>query len=671
MENREQTSSTDELLKVTEFNLKSFEFEQYTAPYVKDKTLNIKGSLKRHISFWKTIGTPRFILDVIERGYKLPFDTLPESVHLRNNKSAETHAAFVDEAICELVNSGRVDLVSTAPYVVNPLSVSVQSGGKKRLILDLRRVNKCLSKKKIKYEDWNIALAYFEQNAYMFSFDLKSGYHHIDIYADHQTYLGFSWRSLNSRSTSFYVFTVLPFGLSTAPHIFTKVVKPLEKHWRYMGICIAIFLDDGWSTNKSSDQCYFDAKSVRTDLISAGFVPNDEKSYWDPTQSLDWLGLTWNSREGTLSILPRRIKKVFDTIELIAIGSLFKISARQLASFVGQIISIGPVIGNLTRMMTRHCAMSIASAPTWDDVFHLDDYCKREIYFWRDNLKNLNEKHCFLYNKPSSFAYSDASDTGCGSLITMNETILCHKMWLPHEKAKSSTWRELAAIEFAIQSFKDVLKASHVKWFTDNQAAAKITEVGSMHFDLHHIALRIFNLCLRHGINLDIQWIPRDFNSRADYLSRLIDVDDWEITDTLFAYLNNIWGPYTVDCFANYYNCKLHRFFSRFWNPNTSGVDFFVQNLLNENCWAVPPVSLISRAFHYIWHQQATATIVVPFWPSANFWPVIMSKFRSFIIARKVFKGQEVLKQGRNVNSLFGSDRFWGQMIAFRMDFKR
>ena len=287
MENREQTSSTDELLKVTEFNLKSFEFEQYTAPYVKDKTLNIKGSLKRHISFWKTIGTPRFILDVIEREYKLPFDTLPESVHLRNNQSAETHAAFVDEAICELVNSGRVDLVSTAPYVVNPLSVSVQSGGKKRLILDLRHVNKCLSKKKIKYEDWNIALAYFEQNAYMFSFDLKSGYHHIDIYTDHQTYLGFSWRCLNSRSTSFYVFTVLPFGLSTAPHIFTKVVKPLEKHWRYMGICIAIFLDDGWSTNKSSDQCDFDAKSVRTDLISAGFVPNEEKSYWDPTQSLD------------------------------------------------------------------------------------------------------------------------------------------------------------------------------------------------------------------------------------------------------------------------------------------------------------------------------------------------------------------------------------------------
>ena len=225
--------------------------------------------------------------------------------------------------------------------------------------------------------------------------------------------------------------------------------------------------------------------------------------------------------------------------------------------------------------MTRHCAMSIASAPTWDDVFHLDDYCKREIYFWRDNLKNLNEKNCFLYNTPSSFAYSDASDTGCGSLITMNEIILCHKMWLPHEKAKSFTWRELAAIEFAIQSFKDVLKASHVKWFTDNQAAAKITEVGSMHFDLHHIALRIFNLCLRHGINLDLQWIPRDFNSRADYLSRLIDVDDWEITNTLFAYLNNIWGPYTVDCFANYYNCKLHRFFSRFWNPNTSGVDFF------------------------------------------------------------------------------------------------
>ena len=52
-----------------------------------------------------------------------------------------------------------------------------------------------------------------------------------------------------------------------------------------------------------------------------------------------------------------------------------------------------------------------------------------------------------------------------------------------------TTPRELAAIEFALQSFKEVQKGSNVKWFTDTQAAAKITTIGRMHFDLHLIAL--------------------------------------------------------------------------------------------------------------------------------------------------------------------------------------
>ena len=63
--------------------------------------------------------------------------------------------------------------------MVNPLSVSVQPNGKKRLILDLRYVNKHLIKQIVKYEDWKIALSYFQKRAFMISFDLKSSYHHI------------------------------------------------------------------------------------------------------------------------------------------------------------------------------------------------------------------------------------------------------------------------------------------------------------------------------------------------------------------------------------------------------------------------------------------------------------------------------------------------------------
>ena len=94
------------------------------------------------------------------------------------------------------------------------------------LILDLRHVNKGLVKQRAKYEDWKVALAYFAKDSYMFSFDLKSGYHHVEISQEHQTFLGFSWRTPGSGGEVFYVFTVLPFGLSTAPYLFTKLLNP-------------------------------------------------------------------------------------------------------------------------------------------------------------------------------------------------------------------------------------------------------------------------------------------------------------------------------------------------------------------------------------------------------------------------------------------------------------
>ena len=221
----------------------------------------------------------------------------------------------------------------------------------------------------------------------MLSFDLKSGYHHIEIASNDQTYLGFAWQSDN-QEIKFYVFTVLPFGLSTAPHIFTKTLKPLVKHWRHQGICVALFLDDGWLTESSYDSARNLAIKVKNDLNAAGFITNDEKSTWDPTQRLTWLGLVWDSAQGTLEITSSRIDKIFATIDNMTEHDS-TLTARRLAAFTGQINSIGPVAGNVTRIMTRHCCLTIACAEHWDSALELDTYCLDEISFWKNNLSSL------------------------------------------------------------------------------------------------------------------------------------------------------------------------------------------------------------------------------------------------------------------------------------------
>lgn len=177
------------------------------------------------------------------------------------------------------------------------MSVSIQPNGKKRLILDLRYVNHFINKLRIKYDDWKIASLMFHKNGYMFSFDLKSGYHHVEIFQPHQTFLGFS-RNFQGE-TQYHIFTVLPFGLSAAPYIFTKILRPLVGWWRANGIYIAVFLDDDWSIADDYNSAKIIASRDRSDIHQAGFITNNEKSTDLGTNAnyyLDRLSLEFHSR---------------------------------------------------------------------------------------------------------------------------------------------------------------------------------------------------------------------------------------------------------------------------------------------------------------------------------------------------------------------------------------
>ena len=142
--------------------------------------------------FWRSIGSSDFVLDTIEHGYKIPLLSQPCKTYCKNNKSALL-SKFVSEAINDLLDRALKEKCKDAPYVVNPLTVSAHSSGKKRLILDLRVVNKHLWKQSVKYEDIKIDLAYLQQGFHMIRFDLTSAYHFIDLYYPHTDFIGFSW----------------------------------------------------------------------------------------------------------------------------------------------------------------------------------------------------------------------------------------------------------------------------------------------------------------------------------------------------------------------------------------------------------------------------------------------------------------------------------------------
>ena len=142
-------------------------------------------------------------------------------------------------------------------------------------------------------------------------------------------------------------------------------------------------------------------------FVQAGLVTNDEKSIWQPSQSIEWLGIIWNSVHGNIHITGRSSSSIEASI-VSFVNQTFVVSARELPSFTGKIHSAGAVFGNISRIMTRHCAISVVAAADGDTKFALDNYCVGEIQFWKSNLYRLNTKNIDLPPITSNYAiYSD------------------------------------------------------------------------------------------------------------------------------------------------------------------------------------------------------------------------------------------------------------------------
>ena len=150
-----------------------------SAPVVQQIS-RVKGKLFKSIQHWQSLCAPDFILSVIRNGYKIPFISTPPPRRFTNNASALKEADFVREVILELLRGNLVE------DIVNPLTVSVQANGEKRLILDLRHINFHVYKQNFKCENLNTIKKTFAKGIFVFSFDLKSGYHHVDIFPDHR-----------------------------------------------------------------------------------------------------------------------------------------------------------------------------------------------------------------------------------------------------------------------------------------------------------------------------------------------------------------------------------------------------------------------------------------------------------------------------------------------------
>ena len=106
-------------------------------------------------------------------------------------------------------------------------------------------------------------------------------------------------RRLDVQTGKFYQFKTLPFGLTSAPYVFTKLLRPIASLLRQQGLRIVIYLDDMLLMASSERR---DEPHNHTPWLLLGFVLNHKKCITEPTQLIEFLGFIVDSRNTTLSL---------------------------------------------------------------------------------------------------------------------------------------------------------------------------------------------------------------------------------------------------------------------------------------------------------------------------------------------------------------------------------
>jgi hypothetical protein len=219
---------------------------------------------------------------------------------------------------------------------------------------------------------------------------------------------------------------------------------------------------------------------------------------------------------------------------------------------------------------------------------------------------------------------SDASDIGWGGHTMQGVTEHAHEYFSQEESAESSTYRELLGVFRCLQAMISLCHGKFVVFQVDAQNLLGIVNRGSPRLKLNALARDLFWFGLEHRITLSVEWVPREENTLADELSKLLIPDDSMLSRAFFRKLEERFGPHSVDLFASGANNQCGKFYSLHWCRGTAGVNAFAFNWGGESAWGNCPYRLIGRVWRKLQSDAAVATLLVPLWESATWWTLLV-----------------------------------------------
>ena len=325
--------------------------------------------------------------------------------------------AIVEKEIHTLLEKGVIQGSLHEPgEFISPIFLRPKSDGSYRMILNLKKFNEFVEYHHFKMDTLDTVIKMMKPGCFMASVDLRDAYYTVPVHPEHRKYLKFLFNG------TLYQYTCLPNGLSSAPRIFTKLLKPVFATLHEQGYLNSGYIDDSYLQGDTSSECSANVDATVSLFSELGFYLHDDKSVFKPTQQLIFLGFQLDSR--TMTVSPT-IQKVSKTIQAC---TTLKNKQSPLISDVAEVIGIlvsnfpGMDYGPLYyRALDRDKIIALkAHRGNYNSPMQLSAQSLEELDWWIHNVSQ--SKRDIVHPNPSIVLQSDASKLGWGA-VCMDESI--------------------------------------------------------------------------------------------------------------------------------------------------------------------------------------------------------------------------------------------------------
>ena len=479
-----------------------------------------------------------YIVDGIRRGFRVGFNYAAASCHAsgQNLPSVREQPQVVRDYLAQECALGRIlgpldpklyPQVHTSRFGIIPKSTP----GKWRLIVDLssprgKSVNDGIAEEvcSLSYvgiDEATSGILTYGRGALLAKVDIQSAYRNIPIHPEDRHLLGMLWDG------ALYIDTALPFGLRSAPKIFTAIADAAEWIARQQGIQFVIhYLDDYLIIGAPDcDECQKALTSLLEVFQRLG-LPVAEEKLEGPCTCLKFLGFELDSKKMDVRLPHCKLQEL--KILLRQWQGKKSSTKKELESLVGKLAFASRVVKPGKTFLRRMFELLSGIRQPHHHV-RLNGQFRSDLQWWVTFLSAWNgvsilEQHgC---QRSSIHFATDASGCfGCGAVwgevwfqLQWPQSYETHELKL---KQESITFKEIVPIVIACAVWGPAWATKSVTVHCDNEGAVAVVNSGYSRIPpIMHMLRCLFFIRAYYQITLRAVHVPGRENDLADAISR-------------------------------------------------------------------------------------------------------------------------------------------------------